>query len=60
MNKNRINNLIIMQYKQKARRKRFLNNPGLLIIADKGRMTVLFIRIYRQKISNNNRQGLNT
>lgn len=60
MNKNRINNLIIMQYKKKARRKRLLNNPGLLIIADKGRMTVIFIPIYRQKNSNNNRQDLNT
>lgn len=60
MNKNRINNLIIMQYKKKARRKRLLNNPGLLIIADKGIMTVIFIRIYRQKNSNNNRQDLNT
>lgn len=60
MNKSRINNLIIMQYKKKARRKRLLNNPGLLIIADKGRMTVIFIRIYRQKNSNNNRQDLNT
>lgn len=49
-----------MQYKKKARRKRLLNNPGLLIIADKGRMTVIFIRIYRQKNSNNNRQDLNT
>lgn len=60
MNKNRIYNLIIMQYKKKARRKRLLNNPGLLIIADKGIMTVIFIRIYRQKNSNNNRQDLNT
>lgn len=60
MNKNRIYNLIIMQYKKKARRERLLNNPGLLIIADKGRMTVIFIRIYRQKNSNNNRQDLNT